>query len=103
MFCWSQSFRSLSCLSEEVKSSVIERAVSAAEELALMARSGEPLWIPDLQRNTVVLNEQEYFKTFQSEFAPNPMGFKSEASRECDVVLMSPSNILEIFLELVGF
>lgn len=98
-----QPYRSLSGLSEQEISSLIEHALSAFEQVVIMARAGEPLWILDLRPNKLKLNEHEYFKIFQKGFTQKPVGFISEASRECAIVMMSPLEIVDIFMELVCF
>lgn len=69
---------------------ILELSNSALKEVFAMARMGEPVWIPDLMLgNKLVVNEQEYFKLFQTEVTPKPIGigYKFEASRECDVIV----------------
>lgn len=95
--------RSLNNLREQDISILIQHGLSAMEEVLVLARVGEPLWIPDIHCNTLKLNEYEYFKTFQKGFAQQKVGFISEASRESTIVMMSPLNVIEIFMDMVCF
>ncbi|XP_012850835.1 PREDICTED: homeobox-leucine zipper protein ROC2-like [Erythranthe guttata] len=79
----------------------IDIAIAAMEELVRVARLGEPLWVPSVDRNFSLLNEEEYLRSFTRVFGPKPNGYKSEASRECAVVSMCATNIVEILMEVV--
>ncbi|EYU26146.1 hypothetical protein ABFS82_08G107300 [Erythranthe guttata] len=78
----------------------IDIAIAAMEELVRVARLGEPLWVPSVDRNFSLLNEEEYLRSFTRVFGPKPNGYKSEASRECAVVSMCATNIVEILMEV---
>ncbi|GER41557.1 homeobox-leucine zipper protein ROC7 [Striga asiatica] len=85
--------------SEESKIVIIVKA--AMEELMRIAQLGEPLWVTTMDRNTTSsLNEQEYLRSFSRVFGPKPNGFKSEASRETDVVAMSSTKVIEILMDV---
>ncbi|XP_021806177.1 homeobox-leucine zipper protein HDG2-like [Prunus avium] len=84
---------------EAEKQLIIEIAVAAMEELIKMAQMGEPLWMPSLDGNTNVFNEDEYIRTFPR-VAPKPNNhFKCEASRESPVVIMNHINLVEILMD----
>ncbi|GER48160.1 homeobox-leucine zipper protein HDG2 [Striga asiatica] len=93
--------RSVSGPSEAEKPVIIELAVAAMEELIRMAQSGEPLWIPTIDHNSLeALNEEEYVRVFPRGIGPKPLGFKSEASRESAIVIMNHMNLVEIFMDV---
>ncbi|KAL5972735.1 Homeobox-leucine zipper protein roc2 [Asimina triloba] len=81
------------------KPMVIELAVAAMEELIRMAQLEEPLWMPDLDGSTEILNEEEYVRAFPRGIGPKPFGLKSEASRESAVVIMNHVNLVEILMD----
>ncbi|KAI3465730.1 hypothetical protein Pfo_022393 [Paulownia fortunei] len=85
---------------EDHKPVVIELAIAAMEELMRIAQLGEPLWVPSMDRNTTLLNEEEYLRSFSRVFGPKPSGFKSEASRDSVVVSMSAANVIEILMDV---
>ncbi|GFY99143.1 homeodomain GLABROUS 2 [Actinidia rufa] len=80
------------------KQMIIELAVAAMEELTRMAQMGELLWIPGID-STYLLNEEEYFRIFPRGIGSKPLGFRSEASRESAVVIMNPTNLVEILMD----
>ncbi|CAH2038868.1 unnamed protein product [Thlaspi arvense] len=49
---------------------------------------------------SLVLDEEEYARTFPRGIGPKPAGFRSEASRESAVVIMNHVNIVEILMDL---
>ncbi|XP_071696417.1 homeobox-leucine zipper protein MERISTEM L1-like [Rutidosis leptorrhynchoides] len=89
-------------LTETEKPIIIELAVSAMEELIRMAQIGEPLWTPTMSDNSsnVTLNEDEYMRSFPRGIGPKPMGLKSEASRDTDVVIMNHMTLVEILMDV---
>ncbi|KAF1899771.1 hypothetical protein Lal_00019903 [Lupinus albus] len=94
--------RSVNGPSESDKPIIIELAVAAMEELIGMAQMGEPLWLTThtLDGTSIVLNEDEYIRTFPLGIGPKPTGFKSEASRETTVVIMNHVNLVEILMDV---
>lgn len=80
---------------------VTETAMAAVEELVRVAQLGEPLWVPSMDRNTSVLNEEEYLRSFSRVFGPKLEGFKSEATRESAVVAMDGATIVDILMDVV--
>ncbi|KAF3784613.1 Homeobox-leucine zipper protein PROTODERMAL FACTOR 2 [Nymphaea thermarum] len=85
------------------KPMVIELAVAAMEELIRMAQLGQPLWTPGgVDGSAEVLCEEEYLRTFPRGIGPKPLGMKSEASRETAVVIMNPSNLVEILMDVMS-
>ncbi|CAL0303950.1 unnamed protein product [Lupinus luteus] len=94
--------RSISGPTESDKPIIIELAVAAMEELIGMAQMGEPLWLTNHTHDgtSVVLNEDEYIRSFPRGIGPKPTGFKSEASRETTVVIMNHVNLVEILMDV---
>ncbi|KAM6602094.1 hypothetical protein CsatA_021703 [Cannabis sativa] len=101
--------RSVSVPTEADKPIIVELAVAAMEELIRMAQAGDPLWIPAHHDNnsisggnnsTEILNEDEYLRTFPRGIGPKPLGMKSEASRETNVVIMNHTNLVEILMDV---
>ncbi|KAL0406079.1 UNVERIFIED_CONTAM: Homeobox-leucine zipper protein MERISTEM L1 [Sesamum latifolium] len=78
----------------------IELAVAATEEVIRIAQVGEPLWVPSMDRNATLLNEEEYLRSFSRVFGLKLDGFKCEASRESVVVAMSAPNVIEILMDV---
>uniref|UniRef100_A0A1D1Z2W3 Homeobox-leucine zipper protein ROC2 n=1 Tax=Anthurium amnicola TaxID=1678845 RepID=A0A1D1Z2W3_9ARAE len=79
---------------------VVELAVAAMEELTRMAQAGEPLWVPDIDGGTEVLNEEEYVRAFPRGIGPRPIGLKAEASRQTAIVIMNVVNLVEILMDM---
>ncbi|KAE9593060.1 putative transcription factor & lipid binding HD-SAD family [Lupinus albus] len=92
--------RSISGPSEADKPMIIELAVAAMEELIGMAQMGEPLWLTTPDGTKIVLNEDEYIRSFPRGIGPKPNGFKCEASRETTVVIMNHVNLVEILMDV---
>lgn len=93
---------SLNGPTEADKPMIIELAMGSMEELWVMARIEEPLWMPSIE-GSLLLIEDEYNRTFPRGLGLRPLGFKFEASRECGVVMMNHVNIVEILMDVVGF
>ncbi|KAK6776951.1 hypothetical protein RDI58_023668 [Solanum bulbocastanum] len=91
--------RSISGPSDADKPIVIELAVAAMEELIRLAQTGEPLWI-NSDNNDVLLNEEEYARTFPRGIGPKSLALKSEASRESAVVIINYVNLVEILMDV---
>ncbi|CAL1406975.1 unnamed protein product [Linum trigynum] len=83
--------------SEADKPVIVELAVAAMEEMVRMAQIGEPLWIVD--GSNLVLNDDEYHRTFPRGIGPKPSGLKCEASRETAVVIMSHVSLVEYLMD----
>ncbi|KAL9236910.1 hypothetical protein vseg_011524 [Gypsophila vaccaria] len=92
--------RAIAPPTEADKPMIIELAVAAIEELTRMAQAGEPLWVPIPDNSVVILNEEEYFRTFPRGIGPMPLGLRSEASRHSSVVIMNPMNLVEILMDV---
>ncbi|CAL1393800.1 unnamed protein product [Linum trigynum] len=84
--------------SEADKPMIVELAVAAMEEMVRMAQIGEPLWIVD--GSSLVLNEEEYHRSFPRGIGPKPSGFKCEASRETAVVIMNHVSLVEYLMDV---
>ncbi|KAH0905653.1 hypothetical protein HID58_037480 [Brassica napus] len=87
-------FKSITAPTESDKPLIIDLAVSAMEELMRMTQVEEPLW------KSLVLDEEEYARTFPRGIGPKPAGFRTEASRESAVVIMNHVNIVEILMDV---
>ncbi|KAK9681605.1 hypothetical protein RND81_10G014400 [Saponaria officinalis] len=85
---------------EADKPMIIELAVAAMEELIRMAQASEPLWVPSPDNSVVILNEEEYFRSFPRGIGPMPLGFRSEASRDSCDVIMNHMNLVEILMDV---
>ncbi|KAF3325657.1 homeobox-leucine zipper protein ROC2 [Carex littledalei] len=92
--------RSVSGQSDIEKPMIIELAVAAMEELLRMAQIGEPLWTQGIDSSSETLNEEEYVRMFPRGIGLKPLGFKSEASRETEVVIMNHVNLVEILMDV---
>uniref|UniRef100_A0A0V0IUG7 Putative homeobox-leucine zipper protein MERISTEM L1-like n=1 Tax=Solanum chacoense TaxID=4108 RepID=A0A0V0IUG7_SOLCH len=92
--------RSISGPSDADKPIVIELAVSAMEELIRLAQTGEPLWINSDNNDNVLLNEEEYARTFPRGIGPKSLALKSEASRESALVIINYINLVEILMDV---
>lgn len=93
--------RSISGPTEADKPMIIELAVAAMEELIGMAQMGDPLWLTTLEGG-LILNEEEYVRSFPRGIGPKPAGFKNEASRETSLVIMNHVNLVEILMDVVN-
>lgn len=116
---------------ESYKTRIYDLAVAAAEELTQKACTLAPLWIFDEEKETRILNVPEYKRRFESldstleevirllsvreptelssELSKNAKlingqqpAFKTEASRETEIVPMNPINIVDVFIDVVG-
>ncbi|KAF2548565.1 hypothetical protein F2Q70_00022751 [Brassica cretica] len=95
----SDIMRSVSIPCEADRPMIVELAVAAMEEIVIMAQTGDPLWV--LNDNLgEILNEEEYFRMFPRGIGPNPIGFRSEASREFTVVITNHINLIEILMDV---
>ncbi|XP_074336595.1 homeobox-leucine zipper protein PROTODERMAL FACTOR 2-like [Apium graveolens] len=87
--------------SHEFNKSLKELVVLAAEELKVLSMSAKPVWISSSADGaTGVLNEAEYLSTFHDNFGAARLGYICEASRHIDRVLMSPSQLLNILMNV---
>jgi len=87
--------KSITAPTESDKPVIIDLSVAAMEELMRMVQVDEPLW------KSLVLDEEEYARTFPRGIGPRPAGYRSEASRESAVVIMNHVNIVEILMDVV--
>ncbi|CAN4087135.1 unnamed protein product [Withania somnifera] len=93
--------RSISGPTDADKPIIIDLAVAAMEELIRLAQTGEPLWIQSSENSTeILLNEEEYARTFPRGVGPKSLGLKSEVSRESAVVIMNYINLVEILMDV---
>ncbi|XP_010327237.2 homeobox-leucine zipper protein MERISTEM L1 [Solanum lycopersicum] len=93
--------RSISGPTDADKPIVIELAVAAMEELIRLAQTDEPLWMnQNSDNNDLILNEEEYARTFPRGIGPKSLGLKSEASRESAVVIIDYLHLVEILMDV---
>ncbi|XP_019193052.1 PREDICTED: homeobox-leucine zipper protein HDG2-like isoform X3 [Ipomoea nil] len=93
--------RSMNCPGGEAHKSVVtELAAAAMEELLEMARMKEPLWVPSIDGTTTLLDQDEYFRLFSRGFSPKPQGYKTEASRETEIVIINHLHLVETLMNV---
>jgi regulator of replication initiation timing len=89
------------------KPMIVELAVTAMEELVRMAQLDEPLWNAPAgghDGSAETLNEEEYARMFVPAGGlglKKQYGFKSEASRDSSVVIMTHASLVEILMDVV--
>ncbi|RDX72615.1 Homeobox-leucine zipper protein PROTODERMAL FACTOR 2, partial [Mucuna pruriens] len=97
----SNPLRALPVPTDSDKPMIVELAVVAMEELARLALSGEPLWIPGTYSGSEFLNQNEYLRAFPKGIASNPsFGLRTEASRQSAVVIMNHVKLVEILMDV---
>ncbi|KAL1220430.1 Homeobox-leucine zipper protein HDG3 [Cardamine amara subsp. amara] len=74
---------------------IIELAIRAMEELMTMSQVVEPLWMGGVNGSSLVLNLEEYSRTFQMGLGPRLNEFRTEASRDTAIVPMNSMHIVE--------
>ncbi|ONM13423.1 Homeodomain leucine zipper family IV protein [Zea mays] len=88
------------------KPMIVELAVTAMEELVRMAQLDEPLWNAPAgghDGSAETLNEEEYARMFVPAGGlglKKQYGFKSEASRDSSVVIMTHASLVEILMDV---
>ena len=84
---------------------ILDIAEAAADELLVMAESGEPLWLPAGPDNSAeILNEQVYLCNVSKwSVTENTFGLMREASRATTTVNMNARNLVEILSDSVRF
>ncbi|CDP11792.1 unnamed protein product [Coffea canephora] len=82
------------------KPKAIEVVISAMEELIRMAEIEFPLWVSTADNRSYSLNEDAYYNLFPTAIGLKPVGFKVEASKGSDVVLMNHMNLVEVFMDM---
>lgn len=87
-------------LTDAEKPMLVELAVSAMEELAQVAQAVEPLWMPDPQSGTEILDNEEYLQEFPRVIGPTPAGLKIEATRETELVPMDSRSLVETLMDV---
>ncbi|XP_031102990.1 homeobox-leucine zipper protein HDG2-like [Ipomoea triloba] len=88
------------CPAEANKSVVADLAAAAMEELVEMATMKEPLWVPSIDATTTLLDQDEYFRLFSTGFSPKPQGYKTEASRETEIVIINHLHLVETLMNV---
>lgn len=79
----------------------IEIAVSAMEEFIRMSKIELPLWIQTMDHIKYVFNEDAYYSMFPATIWLKSAGFKTEASRDTNIVMMNHTNLIEVFMDVV--
>ncbi|KAB5573840.1 hypothetical protein DKX38_001034 [Salix brachista] len=89
-------------LMEEGKGFAMGLALSSMDELAKMCHAMEPLWIKNNENGKEVLNLEEHARMFPwpSNRKQNSSAvMKTEATRDCAVVIMNSINLVDAFLD----
>ncbi|XP_039042570.1 homeobox-leucine zipper protein ANTHOCYANINLESS 2-like isoform X2 [Hibiscus syriacus] len=81
------------------RSMFLELALAAMDELVMMARTDEPLWIRNLEGGREMLNQDEYSRTFTPCVATKSNGFVTEASRVSGVVIINSLALVETLMD----
>ncbi|KAL3509758.1 hypothetical protein ACH5RR_029159 [Cinchona calisaya] len=92
--------RSLAGPTEFDKSMILEIAVSAIEEVIKMSEMDLPLWIQTMDNRKYVLNEDAYYHMFPRAIGLKLACFKTEASRDTDIIMMHHMNLIEVFMDM---
>ncbi|XP_020258373.1 homeobox-leucine zipper protein PROTODERMAL FACTOR 2-like [Asparagus officinalis] len=76
-------------------------AEAAADELLIMAQTGQPLWLPAAgpENYIEILNEGEYLLSVSKWAVPNSFGFTREATRAVTMVNMNAFRLVEILCD----
>uniref|UniRef100_A0A6N2KSZ5 Homeobox domain-containing protein n=1 Tax=Salix viminalis TaxID=40686 RepID=A0A6N2KSZ5_SALVM len=89
-------------LMEEGKGFAMGLALSSMDELVKMCHAMEPLWIKNNENGKEVLNLEEHARMFPwpSNRKQNSSAvMKTEATRDCAVVIMNTINLVDAFLD----
>ncbi|KAJ6342143.1 hypothetical protein OIU78_010136 [Salix suchowensis] len=89
-------------LMEEGKGFAMGLALSSMDELVKMCHAMEPLWIKNNENGKEVLNLEEHARIFPwpSNRKQNSSAvMKTEATRDCAVVIMNSINLVDAFLD----
>ncbi|XP_020210648.1 homeobox-leucine zipper protein MERISTEM L1 [Cajanus cajan] len=98
MYDGNDPFRAFPLPTDADKLMIVELALMAMDEVTRLALSAEPLWVAG-SYGTEILNEEEYQRTFPRAIGQN-LGFKTEASRQSAVVIMSHARIVEMLMDV---
>ncbi|XP_022756982.1 homeobox-leucine zipper protein HDG5-like [Durio zibethinus] len=88
-------------LMDEEKTVAMELAMSSMDELVKMCRANEPLWIRNNENGKELLNLEEHGRMFHwpLNLKQRPSEFRTEASRDCAVVIMNSVTLVDAFLD----
>ncbi|KAH8513846.1 hypothetical protein H0E87_006922 [Populus deltoides] len=88
-------------LMEEGKGLAMELALSSMDELVKMCHANEPLWIRNIENGKEVLNLEEHGRMFPwpSNLKQNSSETRTEATRDCAVVIMNSITLVDAFLD----
>ncbi|KAB5564254.1 hypothetical protein DKX38_004308 [Salix brachista] len=88
-------------LMEEGKGLAMELAMSSMDELVKMCHANEPLWIRNIENGKEVLNLEEHGRMFPwpSNLKQNSSETRTEATRDCAVVIMNSITLVDAFLD----
>jgi len=91
-------------LMEEGKGLAMELALSSMDELVKMCHANEPLWIRNIENGKEVLNLEEHGRMFPwpSNLKQNSSETRTEATRDCAVVIMNSITLVDAFLDAVS-
>lgn len=82
------------------RSTLIDLALSAMDELMKMAQADSPLWIKCLGNEREILDHEEYDR-ITSCTGPKPAGFVTEATRETGIVIINSLALVETLMDAV--
>lgn len=88
-------------LMEEGEGLAMGLALSSMDELVKMCHANEPLWITKNENGKEVLNLEEHARMFPwpSNLKQNSSDMRTEATRDCAVVIMNSVNLVDAFLD----
>jgi hypothetical protein len=91
-------------LMEEGEGLAMGLALSSMDELVKMCNANEPLWITNNENGKEVLNLEEHARMFPwpSNLKQNSSDMRTEATRDCAVVIMNSINLVDAFLDAVS-
>ncbi|GLU21058.1 hypothetical protein SLE2022_372230 [Rubroshorea leprosula] len=83
------------------RSTFLDVAVAAMDELIKMAQVDSPLWIKSLDGGKETLNHEEYIRTCSSciGMKPSASGYVTEASRETLMVIISSVSLVDVLMD----
>ncbi|KAL8160214.1 hypothetical protein V2J09_001751 [Rumex salicifolius] len=79
------------------KSSYLQVAIAAMDELIALAQNDSPYWLRSLDGNVEVFNHGEYVNKFNPYGMSSP-GFTFEASRDCGAVIINSLELIDTLM-----
>ncbi|CAK7356077.1 unnamed protein product [Dovyalis caffra] len=88
-------------LMEDGKGLAMELALSSMDQLVKLCHANEPLWITNNESGKEVLNLEEHARMFPwpSNLKQNSDDMRTEATRDCAVVIMNSITLVDAFLD----